>query len=579
MTPKDEDFLPIANHWFSPTLEYVGRCKAEFSSPRGSIEGLATVTVDEAGKVSVEMSPEPESLRTERPLRYGLIRFFGGDGFVQEQGGGIGRIDPFSQNPCTRLEVKTPHGTFRTEDVLYYGTDSVLDTGEAGRATFALGLSAFEADNAGDPEYWVLPLANFLSECRERRPELDRHPLRVFPTPEVPDEITHVPHGPDEEKAKWRAISALSAANSKNNLIVFEFGVGLGFVERLPDYAEGERLLLEGKERSKTTAVMVGPTGGEPAESFERMLGWFPFDVLSLLTLATGTEVGCPWVEIRDGEGRLERRLHRRLGIRPFRKGRRLMEDIPMQYGREIKGTGRLIECACSRSKKFGQTYVRAAIVHLTRARYEDQTLDDSMTHLTRGLDSLCKRYGTAEQIPNESLNEEQRRTVRGILDDAARRIEELISQRQSENDAESLAALHRIGDRARSAAQNKDRGFGLAVIKLMGHFGLPDAEILEGYYRDLESSWGRLLSHYRGDVIHHGYLDILEAGHDWEEIAAIRDHLHDALARVVLKILEFDGGYRPSCVPHPMVPQPVDWVQSNLPAQALGYKESAGGT
>jgi hypothetical protein len=73
-----------------------------------------------------------------------------------------------------------------------------------------------------------------------------------------------------------------------------------------------------------------------------------------------------------------------------------------------------------------------------------------------------------------------------------------------------------------------------------------------------------------------HSALDILAAGHDWEEIeeiAAIRNHLHDALARVVLKILEFDGGYTPGVVSQYVDPRSVDWVKPSFSAQALGYK------
>src|SRR2546425_6024735 len=37
---------------------------------------------------------------------------------------------------------------------------------------------------------------------------------------------------------------------------------------------------------------------------------WFPFDILSALSFASGSEVGFPWIEIRDEEGALIRRLH-----------------------------------------------------------------------------------------------------------------------------------------------------------------------------------------------------------------------------------------------------------------------------
>ena len=67
MSLKPEDFSPTGSNWFFPTLEYVGRCMVEFSSPPGSVEGHATVSVDEAGDVTVEMVPEPDSLQNRRP--------------------------------------------------------------------------------------------------------------------------------------------------------------------------------------------------------------------------------------------------------------------------------------------------------------------------------------------------------------------------------------------------------------------------------------------------------------------------------------------------------------------------------
>ncbi len=572
MTRDPEDFLPTASSWFSPILEYVGRCKAEFSAPRGSVEGPGTVRIDLAGDVSVQMFPERESLQTERPFELGLMRFFGGDEFVREYDGGVGTIDPFAQNPCTSLEVTTPYGVFRTDNVLYYGTHSIMNTGGVTEANFAVGLSTFDADDAGDPNYWVLPLANFLSECKRAHSELNSHPLRIFPTSEVPDEVTTVLLDQDEEKRKKdeeRAMLSLYFANSKNKLIVFEFAGGLGFVERLPDYAESEQLLVEGKERSKTTAVMVGPVGGESVESFERMRGWFPFDVLSLLTLATGTEVGCPWADIRDGQGRLVRRFHGGLGVRPFRKGRRLIREISMTRGRGFKATGRLIERACSRSERFGKPFLRIAIVHLVRSQYEGQSLDESISYLSRGFELLCKRYRTNRERLGLQLTPDLRKEVRGILKDAARKVRKLDVAATSPG---QKSILNRIQGRAQSA-DGADNRFGAAVIKLLKAFWLPDAHILETHYRGRQGGWAGLLSEVRGDVTHHGYLPILEERRDPEELVAVVQHLQDALARVIFKILEFDGGYNTRLLPGPGA-YPVDWVKPLFNAQALGYEK-----
>ena len=63
------------------------------------------MSVDETGNVSVEMVPEPESLRTERPFQSRLLRFFKGDEFVCEHSGGVGTLDIEVENPCTKLEV------------------------------------------------------------------------------------------------------------------------------------------------------------------------------------------------------------------------------------------------------------------------------------------------------------------------------------------------------------------------------------------------------------------------------------------------------------------------------------------
>lgn len=567
MTVSPQDFAPTASNWFATPLEYAGRCKAEFTNPTGSVEGSATVSVSEVGEVRVRMEPEADSLITDAHTPYGIQGFLGGAGYAWEERHGVTRIDPTARNPCSGLTVTTPHGMFTTDDVPLYGKQGALGAGGVTEANFEVGISQFEAESGLEAAYWVLPLINFLSECRQRRPELDRHPLRVFPTLEVPDEITHVPFGPDHDEFSGIALHCLAVANSKNYLIHFELEEGLGFVERLPDYGERERLLLEGNEKHGTTAVMVGPVGGRPSENIERLRTWFSFDLLSLLTLATGTEVGAPWIELRDAEGHLVRRLHGKFGVRPFRRGRRLIEEKPMR-GRGIQATGRLIECALTRSDKFGETFLRAAIVHLVRARHEDRSLDDGMSHVSRGLETLCKRFELSRRTLGEDLSSARRTEVEAILKDAQRRLRSL---GKSGAGASGSSSLDRIAQRARDA-DKKDNPFGVAVSHLLRAFWLPDAHILEQHHRDCDMKWGALLSHYRGDVTHHGYLDIFEAGHDVYEIADVVFHLHDALARIILKVLRFDGGYRPGTTVHNVLPVSVDWVKPHFSAYTLGY-------
>lgn len=568
-----ERFVPNTSGWFSPTVEYAGRCTAGFSNPRGSVEGAAKVIVDETGEISVEMVAEADTLRTEEPSDVGLVEFIGGL-VVQDTDGDAQRLVRTEPNPCTELEVQAPSGTFRTSEVRTYGTDP-SSGGNTIRLSFPVGESVFEVSGARAGEHWVLPLTNFLSEFQQPSGELERHPLRVFPTPEVPEEYERVEEGLDEEENERRALrnaEVWGTAYAEDQLIKFRFEDGPGFVERLPDYRERARALLGSREKHRTTAVMVGPTGGHATESFGAMREWFPFDVLSLLSLASGSEVGAPWVEIRDGSGRLVRRLHTPLFVKAFREGRRLIQETSMTRGGGFRQTGRLIERALSSSEKFGETFVRIAIVHLIRSAYEDQSLDDSISHISRGFDLLCKRYETTRERLGERLSEPVRTEVRGILKDAARRVREFDDVVA---DPGAKSALNRIQGKAQNADGNENR-FGAAVGDLLRVFELPDADILQEHYKDRRrDGWVGLLTEARGDVTHNGYLPILEEGRDPHELVAVKEHLHDALARVIFNILEYDGGYDTRFLPGPGA-YPVDWVEPHDQAKALGYPGGA---
>jgi hypothetical protein len=206
----------------------------------------------------------------------------------------------------------------------------------------------------------------------------------------------------------------------------------------------------------------------------------------------------------------------------------------------------------------------------LVRARYDDQTLDDSMSHLARSFETLCKRYRTTGKVLGRGLSTHQRDETREILKDTATRIRAL--KYEGTVGPGQKAALDRIASRAQSA-DRRDNPFGAAVVKLLKSFWLADAHILETHYQDRRGGWAGILGQYRGDVTHHGYLPILEEDRDVEELLAVRDHLHDAVARVILKILRFDGGYKPGFISKYGVSRPAGWVKPHLSAQELGYK------
>lgn len=575
-------FMPSPSNWFSTNIEYEGWGRAEFADPEGSVEGPAQVSFDELGRASIEMHPDLRTLRADRPLRFGLTEFLSGERPREHEGTAILSMTFESQNPCTKLEVATSQGRFSSRDVSYHGrseiwSDNREETIE--KITFDVFISRFDSDVSRKPRFWVLPLTNFVSEFRQAQAGVDCHPLRIFPTPDVPDEITHVLYGPDYERNKNRAISALLAANSKNRLIAFEFNGVPSFIERLPDYADRTENLLAGRERTRLTAIMVGEVGSNPGETFTELEQWLhPLNLLTLLTLSTGTEVGAPWIELRDDQGSLVRRYHHRMREPRFSRGHRMIDELPFKDGKgRDTGTGHLISRAASHSGALDQSPLRTSILHLVRSKYRGQSLDESMAHLCRGLDGLCEHYGLARQNLMENLDSDQKRAVKEVLAEASKKIREIKDAAMDAGEHSASAALSTIASRVSNSA-NTERKFGLALADLLERFGMPDAKIVDEHYKkkpraDRREHWVDVVSHYRTDVIHHGYLDLDAGGHDWRDVWAIINHLHDIMARIILQALGYDGGYQPTVVPQPSVPFPLDWVKPDTMAGSLGYE------
>ncbi len=583
MTFDPRDFLPNQSDWFSASPEYDGWGRAEFSAPEGSLEGPVEVRFDELGGATVRMCPDPNTLRAERELRFGMDEFLSGAEPRKVDEHWVLSRNLGQQNPCTRLEVRTSEGVFSTEDVAGHGANVINGGSEDGIQSLAFDvfMSRFDAKGADDTEYWVLPLTNFVSEWRLRRTDLDHHPLRVFPTPDVPDEITHVTHGPGEEAAK-RAMLALLAANSKNYLIGFEFDGAPGFVERLPDYEARTDDLVAGKERILQTAVMVGEVGLNHADTLSDLERWMhPQDLLMLLTLASGTEVGASRVELRDAQGRLVRRFHRQLRQARFSKGHRLIDDLPLKEGaRRGTGIGHLISKAVPRFEGLGRLPLRSSVLHLVRSKRSDQSLDESMAYLCRGLDGLCEHYGVAKQNLTEGLDEDQKAAVKAALAEAFRKIREVEDAATAAGDHRASATLGTIGSTTANAA-NTERKFGLALADLFQHFGLPDAAVMDEHLKynprpDGREHWVDIVSRYRTDVIHYGHLRLGPEGEGWRDVLTVINHLHDVMARILLQTLGYDGGYQPAVVTGPSIPYEVDWVKPDTSARALGYGASA---
>ena len=549
--PSDISITP--NQWFRPNVVYEGRGRAEFDDPSGSVEGPVVVRFNEYGQSSVQMTVE--TITSDRELRFGSMEFFSGEKPVSEDRV-VSLPLTFKSNPCKKLTVETSEGEFSSTDGIYYGRSIPVVGDEPERLDFHLLRSEFQSNNAEPAYYWVFPLANFISKFRQRHSELDQHPLRIYSTPLVPLGL------PEKETMR-----ATYRANIKNQLVVFEFNNGLGFIEALPDYKIREENLLNGRERYAITSVMIGEVNGKSID-FSEIDTWLPSEFLRLLSLACGSVVSSPWLEFRDRNGLLVKRIHVSWERSSFSKGRRaITEDIHT-------GLGYLLTRYASSADR-GKAYLRVALKHLIQAGLDGESIEDSFVYLCRALEGLCEHYGTKKQNLLRELTSANELIVKQALGTATNLIREGAATAGTSGEYQQGRVLNRIAERTLNTA-NVDSDFGLAVCALLKLFNLPDANIIDAHYLlnprgDGRPTWAAVLSYYRGAPTHTGYFNFSGKEHDASDILTVMDHLRDVVLRIVFHIVGYEGTYQP-----PVIKWTIDanfnWVHPDTTATELGY-------
>jgi hypothetical protein len=450
----------------------------------------------------------------------------------------------------TKLMIEVKAGKLTAEGIIFvnyaisYPTNSI-------QLFFSPIISQYDIPNSNPPKYWVLPLINFVTEFRDRRKDLDNHPLRIFIKKEIPDGLTAKDH-----------VIAESYANSKNNLIVFTFQDNLGFIEQLPDYIERYEKLNGGLERRLITALMVGPINNNSID-FDELKKWFPLEYLYLLGLATGIEVGFPWIEFRDDKGKLIRRLHKKSMLPSFNKG-----PSPLEVS---NGIGELLTVSI-KNPDFGKSYLNVAINQCIKGGISG-IIEDRLSHFCRGIEALCNEFGLNREDLKNKLNEQDRIKIDKILIEASKQAQMLASEKKNQGELDTFNVISRIASRIKSAPTGTDSFFGDSLKKLLCKFSLNDADILEQYYLSkYNTSWRKRISSYRGAVTHRGYFDIPTLHNNLAEAVIISQHLHDILLRIIFKILNYNGQYCPTVFKWESLVE-IDWVKKDTPPERLGYK------
>jgi len=554
-----EAVSPRPSDWLALSGEYTGRCRAEFSNPKGTIEGDVRATFDESGDLEIVMTVD--SLECpDRDLKFGLDEFLSGESPTPHGTGFTMGTSGDFKNPCESLEIKTQVGElWAKEKILYWLREISLSFEVKGRTICFKPLRPiYDSNSGGSPAYWVIPLFNYFSEFCPQCGPLDNHALRIFKTPTIPPDVIE----PDCSILRLKA-------NSRNRLIVFTFNNGLGFIEALPDYEERERKFLEGPTRLGVTSVMIGEVGQHSIDP-DQLEDWFPFDFVSLLGLSSGNQVGAPWFEFRTVDGQLVRRVHLDLGKPNYLKGIRSINELVH------RGTGALLSLTES-SRHWKQSYFRVALKQLLTSGLNGFPIEDQMSHLFRALDALRMTFVPPRMIQDPRLSDASRKIVEDAM---TQTLSELKSHRQAEGvrkDSPEAKALERIEQMMKNATKI-DEGFGKGVLALMKfpEFALCDGDVVlkhgEAKPWPGNRSWPQALSRYRGIVMHQGYFDF-RAGDDLSiiEMFWMARHLHDIVVRMILKMLGYQGTYQPSVL-DVSAQIPLDWVTPDTSPSKLGY-------
>ena len=359
---------------------------------------------------------------------------------------------------------------------------------------FSTALKIQISVNAAAPCYWVLPLSNLISGFSSLTRDWIAILLRIYQTPVVPVGLS----GTD-------LLNAGLVANRHNRLIVFEFGSQPALWEPLADYQDRKGDLEKGRERNLITSVMVGDVGGRLVD-FSDLANWPPLNFLPLLGIVTGSEIGSPWIELRDAQGKLVRRIHYQLGRPAYARGHSAINE-------NVHGaTGYLLTKAQS-SPYWGAPLLRSVAKHAVHGGLYGETIEDRMVHICRGLEALCWQLGLSRLNLIAGLKPAHQDTVRKAIAGAVTRLISLAGLASAAGELTNKGRFRRSPGRLSNAA-NIDVDFGLSVCELLKSYGIPDADIMDAHYPTLPRSdgiptWSALLSRYRGIAIHEGHFDV----------------------------------------------------------------------
>ncbi len=427
-----------------------------------------------------------------------------------------------------------------------------------GRLELTLGPSILEfVASTEQSYYWVMPLSNFIHHFLQQGEIIGQHPLRL---------------------------------NLEARIVEFLWQGKPAFIQPLLDYSQRKKLLESGESPHLLTALMVGEIGDNPTD-VDDLETWFPSTLLRVLGFATGHDVAAPWIEFRDAEGKLVKRIHRGMGAPDFDKGRRVIEEHPhpltaifaaaeQNVPLTVKVTQNHLRMLLEAAQRtpFCQTSTYFVLLHqaLLAGTYGGQKSDERLTLLFRAFDCLCKEHDFKKIVWQDDLQANDKIEEMRILSEASKEIRVLAKEAGKRGDSKGVTALGKIAQRVMTADQT-DRDFGRAMSMLVEHFKFHDEAVMDAYFAanplSTTSTWAGVLSLYRNAAIHNGFFDTSNPDFSTEKLHYMNVHLHDLLARILLVMSGYDGPYHPTPKIWVGSQDYIDRIQPGSPAIELGYE------
>ena len=552
MTQKKRNEDTHEGSWFSPGLFYEGRGTLKLRESGRVLRGRARVSIGEDGRTDATLAPEvkPGAGLIEQAL--GLQR---GPAPTEAGAPQAAAIHETPMQPA-EFTIETGDGRFSSTEDCFCENSTFGTSGMALASRISIHLlhSVFVRSQDNRAHYWAAPLLNLVTGYPDRRDRLAHHPLRL-----------NAAASPGE--GEMGHLLEMVLGSSGGGVILFDSGRP-GFIEPLADHAERERMLQVGTAQSLVTAVMVGEVG-ENSTAWTELARWFPFDFAGLLSLASGTPTGIPWVEFRGADGQLISRFHRHVAPKPF------AQEKPA-IGPGAPGVGRLLTCA-ARSELFGHPELRVAVRLLLRARANPARIDDGFRNLLIAFEAMYKLiFGpSGSAVAGEALNEGDLRSFRKVITAARKDMEKLHLATLKRHDANAATFIEGAMDRL-AALETQEPRFHTKIELLLADAALPDIEVLDLYYSahpDGNSrKWTDVLNAYREKVMLRGYVGIGEEGLRFEDAIRVFRHLQDVLLRIILKKLGYDGEYLPAVL-GAQAPARIDWVTKAILPEQLGFR------